>query len=619
MVDSVTIPHSLFFAETDKFDKHLAKRTVTIKDTLSTLFSKIPNASPDVNALQLELSKHLATEKEHVAELQRVTAEKEQLSERLENASYRYMVAEKKLDRAKSAVVAKIEAQMTQGSAPPVKTEEDGAVKVNGASENNTSVEDAYLARDQAVAAAEKRKEQIELLEEQNKKLAAEATSLSIRLSGLTDDDYARTSLFKTLKAQHEELVARVNDLEALNTQLREDAQKLHAERTQYKVQMEEESRKEIMDVESQLARTETDLARIRNVRDELSAEIAIKKAAAEKHTQALHDTKELTSAFEQRISQLEMENERLRLKLGDSKPPPEELQSLETIPADELRAKVASQEKAYALLSSELAVMEAAWKKTQTLASKKVVDITAAEEQLNRLAAEKAKADQKYFAAMKAKEARDGENRALRAHNAKSSEIVSQLKEAEATSRALAINLEKQLAESKTSLDNNVRQQAEMQHKLVESSLVSEGLRAEIAELKKSIRIRDETGAKTASEKRVAEVELEETKVKLTDVRKEIGTWKKKAQDNTSAEEQALRVRTHNLFGLIIVANVFYQQIAYCNVCRHNLKDTVIKTCGHVFCKECIERRTKERSRKCPSCMKAFGVGDSLEIYLTG
>jgi len=96
----------------------------------------------------------------------------------------------------------------------------------------------------------------------------------------LTDDDYAKTDLFKTLKSQHEDVIKRINNLEATNVQLREEAQKLQAERTAYRIQMDDESRAVISETESQLARAEADLTRIRNSRDELLADIAIRRLA---------------------------------------------------------------------------------------------------------------------------------------------------------------------------------------------------------------------------------------------------------------------------------------------------------------------------------------------------
>src|SRR5271169_2565611 len=89
---------------------------------------------------------------------------------------------------------------------------------------------------------------------------------------------------------------------------------------------------------------------------------------------------------------------------------------------------------------------MEKAYKRSMAMASKKVMDFAALEEKVNILIAEKSKADQKYFAARKDMDIRIGEVRALRAQNAKSSEIITQLKEVEASNGTLLTNLEKQL-----------------------------------------------------------------------------------------------------------------------------------------------------------------------------
>jgi len=52
------------------------------------------------------------------------------------------------------------------------------------------------------------------------------------------------------------------------------------------------------------------------------------------------------------------------------------------------------------------------------------------------------------------------------------------------------------------------------------------------------------------------------------------------------------------------------------CAVCKKNFKDTAIKSCGHLFCKECVEERLTSRSRKCPQCGKSFGANDHMRVH---
>jgi E3 ubiquitin-protein ligase BRE1 len=58
-------------------------------------------------------------------------------------------------------------------------------------------------------------------------------------------------------------------------------------------------------------------------------------------------------------------------------------------------------------------------------------------------------------------------------------------------------------------------------------------------------------------------------------------------------------------------------QKLATCSVCQNNFKDTVLKTCGHIFCRVCIDDRIANRMRKCPNCSKAFDRVDFMSVHL--
>ena len=541
-----TFDSSLLLSENQKFQEHLQSRSEKIKLSITALFQKIPAATaspPEVKDLQERLSKLLASEKGHIVELQKVNSEKEQLSERLDNASLRYVLAEKKLDRLKSAAVAKIEKQAIHGGAHVVDdaSGKDNKPMVNGASDKVTA-EDAEGAGKEAFAAAEKRASQLEEMEQSNKKLTDELTTLHTKLRSLSDEDYAKTDLFKLLKSQHEDVIKRINNLEATNIQLREESQRLQAERSAYRSQMDEESRTLIGEIESQLARAETDLSRIRNSRDELVADLAIKKASLNQQKQSLEQIKELATARESRIAALETEVERLQLQRTTTKAGEDEKPEDGSSEAD-LRAKVASLEKECALLHNELPSIERAWKKAQVLAAKKVDEVARWEEQLARLTAEKAKADQKYFGAMKAKEAREAEIRTLRAQNTKTSDIVSQLKEAEGTCRALVVNLEKQLSETKETMAEMSAQQRTLQQRVTELTITSEGLATQNNDLRKLLGGKDGACADAEHAKRQAEVEVEELKVRYEEAKKSLESWRKKGLGGNADEYEALRV----------------------------------------------------------------------------
>ncbi|KAI9036062.1 E3 ubiquitin-protein ligase BRE1 [Aspergillus affinis] len=593
---------SLLFDDSENFEKHLKARSDDISDVISRFLSTSPKVTPDVSDLQNQLAKKLAEEKTTIAELEKALSEKQQLEESLEEASLRYMVAEKKLDRARSLTVAKLEKQYIfgaqrpggDGSASAAREEQSPANGATPGGDRSPELDETHHKKLSAIS--EKQKEQIQKLEAENANLLSQMTELNIKRTKLTDDDFAHTDLFKHLRSQYDDVIKRINHLEATNVQLREEAVKLRSERTAYRNQVDEESQNVIAEKEAQLMRAETDLARIRNARDELLADQQMRKAAQEQEKTSSIKIQELAEAGNARIASLESEVGRLRLQVEKARA--EQAEAGEPT-IEELRANYQNLERQYAMLNTELASMQTACKKYSSLASQKVTDLSALEEKVARLTAEKSKADQKYFAAMKSKEAREMEVRTLRMQNAKSSDIVSQLKESEAASRSLLANMEKQVSETKEALHSMASKYHSAQQQITENGIVMDGLKGQITELKALSVSKDTALANASSACRQAETELEGMKVTLADTKKSLDNWKNKSLGNSSSEYEMLRT------------------LALCTVCRRNFKNTAIKTCGHVFCKECVEERLTSRSRKCPNCNKSFGNNDYMHITL--
>ncbi|KAG2418786.1 hypothetical protein HFD88_001887 [Aspergillus terreus] len=591
---------SLLFDDAEKFEKHLKSRSDDIREIISRCASNAPKVPPEVSELQSQLSKKLAEEKATITELEKALSEKQQLEESLEEASFRYMVAEKKLDRARSVTVAKLEKQYIFGAQRPggdsASSQREETATPNGATPVAERTPESEEALHRVSAISEKQKEQLQKLEAENASLLGQITEMNIKRSKLTDDDYAHTDLFKQLRSQYEDVVKRINHLEATNVQLREEATKLRSERTAYRNQIDEETQNVIAEKEAQLMRAETDLARIRNARDELLADQQMRKAAQEQEKTASLKVQELTDAAKAQIASLESEVERLRLQLDNAK---DNQPEVDEIPVEELRVKYRNLERQYSMLNTELTSMQTACRKYSSLASQKVSDYSALEEKVARLTAEKSKADQKYFAAMKSKEARDMEVRTLRMQNSKSSDIVSQLKESEAATRSLLSNMEKQVSETREALNTMTQKHNAAQQQLTESSIMMDGLRGQITELKNLSVSKDTALANASSACRQAETEVEGLKATLADTKKSLENWKNKSLGNSSSEYEMLRT------------------LALCTVCRRNFKNTAIKTCGHVFCRDCVEERLTSRSRKCPNCNRSFGNNDYMHITL--
>jgi E3 ubiquitin-protein ligase BRE1 len=598
-----SVPASLLFEDSETFKEHLSKRQEKIISSLSGLFAKYPPSSPEVADLQEQLSKLLAAEKDHIMQLQRVTTEKEQLSDRLDTATHRYLVAEKKIDRFKSQQVQKLEQQAVASST--VKEEApsatNGAESTNGKRASPVPLnEEMETARNQAVAEAAKRKEQLDEVEQENKKLTEEVTSLKVKFSLLSDDDYAKTDLFKSLKSQHEDVIKRINHLEATNIQLREEAQKYQAERTSYRIKIDDEARSSLAESESAVSQAEANLARIRAQRDEFAAKNNILDSNRQNTDASSEATRELASACESRIAALESECERLRLQIAEQQPANGGDDSIaDDLTPDQLRKKISNLETQLKLLGGELPSMEQAWKKAQAVAGKKVSEIASWEESVSRANADKSKADQKFFAAMKTKSELEQQVRGLRLQATKSHDVVSQLKEADTLSRSLVDKLEKQTAEMRSQMDDLSTQHRQLQHKVSENAISSEAHVSQIAELKKIVEVKDTSCLAAKHAQRESEAEREKLVAAVTGLKKEVAVWKKKSTSNQSSDVSDM------------------QALLQCGICKSQIKNTMIKTCGHLFCEQCVQDRLTNRARKCPNCGKAFGVNDTMRVHL--
>ena len=456
------------------------------------------------------------------------------MQERLETASMRYMIAEKKLDRMKSATVAKLERQALHGGGNENGSGLGGntdSAKSEGAKAQVDSVALAQVETElkETLAASAKQLEQFKQLEKDNQDLSTQISQLRLKSSQHSDEDYANTDLFKQAKKQLEDVVHRVNGLEATNTELRLQAKKLQAERAAYRTEVDAELQGSMTEKDLQLTKAESDLARIRAARDELYAELQVRKQAQDQEKNSTEQMRQFLTAKDERISAMELELERL----GDSQTDVSD--TINDLPIEELRKKYATMEKQYSMMNQELKAMSTAYKKLSSSVSQKVSNLAEMEEKVARAAAEKSKADQKYFGAMKLKDAREQEVRILRAQNSKSSEIVAQLKELEASSRQLVHTLEKQNAESKDAFTILENKQQAIQAQISEKHATAESLKKQMDEMKAMLQAKETDKATMAASLRTAEVEVEKLKVSIVEKVKQAETM---AKFNSSAKE---------------------------------------------------------------------------------
>ena len=585
------LPTSLLFEHQPNLEQHTSKRTKEIHTIISKLFAQSRSFTPDVVELQKRISQLQAEQKSHLVELESLRSEIANIELRLETATERYVVAEKKAERAKSVMVAKLEKQLYGAS----KTSEDGAKKeeqTNGVSESGEDFALLETEHKAALAASETLKQQIEKLQDESHKLRSQATDATAKFATLSDEDYAKTELFKQLKAQHEEVIKKLNDLEARCSQLKDENRMLLQERTSYQNKLDDETRATVAEKDTQLGQVEKDLVRIRAERDELQGKMTMEKLKTEEKHDAISKVKELCEAQDERIKSLESECQRIQ---GDSTMAVDDAQ-LDAMSTEELRSKFQSLNQNYKMLNGELQQMQTAYMKASNLAKQNTSKSFEQDDKVQRAIAEKAKADQKYFAAMRSKEAREQEIRTLKMQTSKSSDIILQMKESDTASKSLIANLEKQMVDIKeghTSKTSECRTfQSDKDNQVLEVSR----LKKQIADLTQQLSAKDSELSGKAAMTRTAEFQVTQLQSTLESTKKDLDKWKSKSADSAVYDD--------------------LHSIVFCH-CKKNMKDTVLKTCGHVMCSSCVDERVASRSRKCPLCSKSFGNNDYMRVTL--
>ncbi|KAK3333143.1 BRE1 E3 ubiquitin ligase-domain-containing protein [Cercophora scortea] len=590
---------ALAFKDSKDFQKHLGDKQKALVSRVNSIFKRLASArgdiKPEIAQLEAQVRSLLANHKELIVKIDRLEAENTSLSEQYDTATLKVFKAERKLDRVRSAQVQKLEQKALAGAT----TRPTGSADEVGSSSSATNGDSAQLETQyqELVAVVAKQKEQIASVLSEIKGLQDENATFKAKREAISDEDYARSDVFKQFKGQNEELIRRINNLEATNKQLREDAEKLRAERTAYRVQLETEAQTLASELEDQIQRKDEDLTRIRSARDELLAELAMRKASQEQEKTASAHMKELVEAKADRLAELESELERLR-------PSPDAAMSavpehLEALTVDELREKFVKLEKDFEAINKELPLLEKSYKKAMALAQKRVMDFDSLEERIAVLTAEKSKADQKYFAARKDMDIRTAEIRALRQQNSRSSEIISQLKDVETQNRTLIGTLEKQVADLKQSNTTLMVENKKLESAAADASRRADGVKTQISDLTNLVKAKDASLMAAKEQAMNKETEIERLKVRLSGANKECDKWKQKSQGSSSEEEEMLR------------------NLVLCSVCRSNFKNTILKGCGHVFCNECVDARLANRMRKCPTCNKAFDRSDAMAAHL--
>src|SRR5262249_45137713 len=158
-------------------------------------------------------------------------------------------------------------------------------------------------------------------------------------------------------------------------------------DRTAYRLQMEVESSTAIKESEGDLARAESNEQRLRAERDNYQSKCSILESSRSEHKVTIQKLQELLDARDSQIQDLEAEVHQLRTNFGDTQIDSET--NLDNLSEEELKTKAVGLQRERALLQQEICHMETAFRKSQSLAVKKVGEFQAFEDRIAQLQAE--------------------------------------------------------------------------------------------------------------------------------------------------------------------------------------------------------------------------------------
>ncbi|KAH7911989.1 BRE1 E3 ubiquitin ligase-domain-containing protein [Hygrophoropsis aurantiaca] len=330
-------------------------------------------------------------------------------------------------------------------------------------------------------------------------------------------------------------------------------------------------------------------------------ASLQIEHPDVEKHIQAEANVR-------QQLADTLKELEQYRSVFG----PPSSLPPDERCLAEQLRQKddelrksqmVATQlTQTEATIYAELDKLSSSWEALDRQVKSKVFDLGTIEERLTKVNHDKAKSDNKFFAAMREKEAIDTERKNILRNLEKQAKVVERLVESEKGLNAQVTVLEKETTVYRKALDD-----ANKKIVALDKDISNWKHRAD----SENHRFHDVRGfaMEKAQALKKKETETQRLDEELHHLRKELErqtSQLKRANSAPSSQKEAeLQKEISRLW-----------EVVKCTACKQGMRSVVLTKCMHTFCKSCIDARLSTRQRRCPNCNLGFAASEAQTVY---
>ncbi|KAI6121400.1 hypothetical protein F5141DRAFT_1194147 [Pisolithus sp. B1] len=275
-------------------------------------------------------------------------------------------------------------------------------------------------------------------------------------------------------------------------------------------------------------------------------------------------------------LAQVSKELTRYRSLLGgvsDASALARQLQDKDT-ELQQLRLIVEQQSQAESSLCAEVDRLSSSWESLDQQVKKK-----------------KAKAENKYFAAMREKEMGESERKAMARQLEKQGKAVERALEVEKNLSAQVGDLEKMSVISRRTIEESDKKIRMLEAEVQKLQYVSEADKKRFTEARNYASESTQLQRKLESQVRAAEEEATRVKRETEKKFKKLSA----AAAPVGIREEALSQEIEGLWVSLM------QKLMKCSTCKQGMREVVLTKCMHTFCKNCVDTRISTRQRRCP------------------
>ncbi|KII92834.1 hypothetical protein PLICRDRAFT_51174 [Plicaturopsis crispa FD-325 SS-3] len=253
--------------------------------------------------------------------------------------------------------------------------------------------------------------------------------------------------------------------------------------------------------------------------------------------------------------------------------------------------------------LFGELDKLSSAWETLDREVKGKVFNLSSLEEKLVKAGHEKAKSENKFYAAIREKEAIEMERKNVARNLERQAKVLEKLHESEKVLTSQVSNFEKEVATLKKAIAVLQKELDSAQNTTAEWQARAEHERKRAGEYRANLSEKEQRLVDKKAELRKIEEGLIHTKKELE---RQLTKAKAASRPGSGAQREAeLEAERDKAMSVL-----------KCSTCHQRMRNTIITKCMHTFCRQCVDARLSTRQRKCPSCAVAFAVSDVETVF---